>query len=448
MVFFALIPALVGIVVFTIINGILTKRRNAQKAKALNCQLPKQQANRLPLGIDHIQAFLAAMKNENFPNLAVEMFSDLGTTFEASILGGTGVFTVDEQNIQAILATQFSDFDVGESRRRNANPFVGSGVFTQDGKAWEHSRAMLRPQFAREQVSDLELEEKHVQNLFRVLPVPRSSDGWTEELDIQPLFFNLTLDAAADFLLGESTNSQLSSLTSATNQSEQNREVEEFARAFDISTLGIATRYAFGPFSGLVFPPGWRAANATCHRFVDGIVSRHLSRTQYQDIKPSSPPSSASTPSKRTPYVFLHALATSTRDPLELRSQLLHILIAGRDTTAVLLGWVFFSLSRNPSIYSKLRRRILEDFGTFENCVPESDITFKKIKACEYLQWVLNESLRMYPPVPWNSRVAGRDTTLPVGGGGEVQQRTKNLSRTAICDDGSGVRGYSSLAAV
>lgn len=61
---------------------------------------------------------------------------------------------------------------------------------------------MMRPQFARDQVSDLDLEERHVQNMMQALTV--NSDGWTDEIDIQVLFFRLTLDSATEFLFGES----------------------------------------------------------------------------------------------------------------------------------------------------------------------------------------------------------------------------------------------------
>ena len=64
-------------------------------------------------------------------------------------------------------------------------PSVGDGIFVQDGKAWEHSRAMLRPNFVRDQISDLDMEERHVQNLIKVLPV--QADGWTESTNIQAL---------------------------------------------------------------------------------------------------------------------------------------------------------------------------------------------------------------------------------------------------------------------
>jgi hypothetical protein len=47
----------------------------------------------------------------------------------------------------------------------------------------------MRPQFAREQVSDLDLEERHVQNMMRALNHSIGSDNWTECVDLQVLFF-------------------------------------------------------------------------------------------------------------------------------------------------------------------------------------------------------------------------------------------------------------------
>lgn len=113
-------------------------------------------------------------------------------------------------------------------------------------------------------------------------------------------------------------------------------------------------------------------------------------------------------------YVFFEALAKQTRDPIELRVQVMNILLAGRDTTASLLGFTILRLARDAERYRKLREIVLEEFGTFNE--PEN-ITFMHIKNCKYLQWVLNETLRLYPLVPWNFRVANKDTTLPRGGG-------------------------------
>jgi len=115
-------------------------------------------------------------------------------------------------------------------------------------------------------------------------------------------------------------------------------------------------------------------------------------------------------------------LAAEVRDPIELRSQLLHVLLAGRDTTASLLGWLWFSLARDPIRYTKLRNIIIDTFGTYDESGPEQ-ITFAKLKSCMYLQHCISEALRLYPVVPVNGRRSTRDTTLPTGGGPDGQSK-------------------------
>jgi cytochrome P450 len=135
---------------------------------------------------------MAADKEQLFPDLLVKRERDMSelygrevSTFKNYILFQDVYFTSDPKNIQALLATQFNDFGLGPARIGNMGQTLGSGIFTQDGKAWEHSRALLRPNFVRDQVSDLELEENHVQNMFKVIPI--QSDGWTAETNIQQL---------------------------------------------------------------------------------------------------------------------------------------------------------------------------------------------------------------------------------------------------------------------
>jgi cytochrome P450 len=74
-----------------------------------------------------------------------------GTTFEQTVLGVSSIVTVDPENVKALLATQFNDFALG-LRHDTFYPLLGDGIFTLDGPGWSHSRAMLRPQFARDQV--------------------------------------------------------------------------------------------------------------------------------------------------------------------------------------------------------------------------------------------------------------------------------------------------------
>ena len=141
-----------------------------------------------------------------------------------------------------------------------------------------------------------------------------------------------------------------------------------------------------------------------------------ISRQQHA-ASSSSPPSEESPPEASNRYVLLHELISQTTDPVNIRSELLNILFAGRDTTASFLSNLWFELSKRPDVTATLRREIDSTFPN--NQRPE---TFEQLKNMRYLRCVLNESLRLYPVVPKNTRVALTDTVLPLGGGDEDGQ--------------------------
>jgi cytochrome P450 len=253
-------------------------------------------------------------------------------------------------------------------------------------------------------VSDLEHEETHVRNLLQV--IPRGEDGWTEVFDIMPLFFRLTLDSATGFLFGESVEVQLSAVPGYTpGRRSLLISEKDFASSFDQAQATIAKGARLGDKFWLVHDKQLKENCKRCHTFIDHYVGLALEKKNT---------SHAEKRATKARYVFLDALVESTQDPVQLRSQLLSILLAGRDTTASLLSYVFMSLTQYPYIYTTLRSTIIEDFGTYTN---PKNLTFASLKSCNYLQWVLNETLRLYPVVPANMRRALRDTTLPRGGG-------------------------------
>lgn len=261
---------------------------------------------------------------------------------------------------------------------------------------------MLRPQFTREQISQLELEEGHVQKAMQALPV--AANGWTAATDLQTIFFRLTIDSATEFLFGESVESQLGALKGL------QRPEDSFAYYFDKAQWVCAQRSRFEKLAWIVDNKETRYSDKQVHDFVDRVVSNAL-KAVASGKRPIDE-------EKNQNYVFLEALVSATHDPIELRSQLLNILLAGRDTTASLLSWTVMMLARHPDIFKKFREAIIENFGTYSN---PQNITFASLKSCQYLQYVMNESLRLFPVVPFNRRSATRDTTLPRGGGPDGQ---------------------------
>lgn len=396
-----------------IVYSLATHLIHQRKAKALGCQPPHQQRNRLPLGWERLKRLQAANTAGTLPEEFMAMYQEEGCrTFRGSILGSDVVQTAEPRNIQALLATQFKDFDLGELRRKMFFPMLGNGIFTEDGKAWEHSRAMIRPQFVRDQVSDLELEETHVQELLQHLsPGPK---GWTGPVNLTQLFFRLTLDSATEFLFGTSVYSQRQG-TDNTDANTDSFEWKDLAQSFDTGTTILGERVQLMDFYWTHNPKIFRDSIKEVHRFADFCVQNALQRYYHAKQEPSN---ASSTSTSKRKYTFLDELVKQTQDPVELRSQLLNMLLAGRDTTASLLSWTFWLLARYPAVFTKLRTRILEDFGTFDQT---DKITFASLKSCTYLQHVLNEVLRLYPVVPLNGRRANKDTTLPLGGGKDGQ---------------------------
>lgn len=230
----------------------------------------------------------------------------------------------------------------------------------------------------REQIADLGLFEAHVADLFDAIPNGR--------FDIQPLLERLTVDIATEFLFGESV------LSLRNGSLFSRKEMTHFVEAFYAAEKTTAQSIFYGDLVWLIHDRKFKEQCKIVHDFVDTYVERRLKEEKRQNR-----------------YVVLDALVSDVKDPKELRTQLLHILLAGSDTISGTLGFTVASLAQHPRVFKKLRQIVLEDF--------RGVITLSGLKNCTYLQWCLNEVLRVYPAVPVNFREAVRDTTLPVGGG-------------------------------
>lgn len=339
-----------------------------------------------PLGIGTLFRSLAAVRNRSSLETMLKNFRARGrSTFTEEILGAFIAVTLDPENIKTILATDFSSYSLG-MRESQLNYFLGDGIFTLSGKPWKHSRTLLRPQFSREQIAQIDSLRDHVSSLERILDQERF-------VDIQALFHQLTMDTATEFLLGESVDSLNNSQRDVNGVT-----AAQFVKDYTLCVRWCLTRIQFGPLYWLVTPKEFREAIKRVRKFVEHFVKVALEQPIDQE---------------KTSYVFTHELAKVTRDPIAIRDQALNILVAGRDTTASLLSYAIWHLAKNPKVWAKLREEIAEEFGV-ENT---DSVSFEGLKRCTYLRYVINEALRINPTVPRNIRTAIRDTQLPRGGG-------------------------------
>ncbi|KAL9607967.1 MAG: hypothetical protein Q9167_007164 [Letrouitia subvulpina] len=336
---------------------------------------------------------LAANNNHKLLDLIHRRNQQYGTIYSLKVANMSIVSTTEPEILKTVLATNFKDWNLPDVRKAAFDPLLGKGIFTTDGAEWQHSRDLLRPNFVRNQVADLATFERHIQKLIKAIP----RDGSTA--DLQELFFRLTIDSATEFLFGESTHSLDPRSSSAS--------AARFASAYNNSQHAVGESARLGTWLR------WLRNNRSieddikyAHEFVDRYVRLGLEhrRRNEQDVE-----AKAVEEKEEGRYVFLHELVKTIDDPVRLRSELLNILLAGRDTTASLLSNVFFTLSHRPDIWAKLRAEIA--------FLGHNPPTYAQLKELKYLRWVLNESLRLYPVVPSNTRQALVDTVLPLGGG-------------------------------
>jgi cytochrome P450 len=193
-----------------------------------------------------------------------KFFSGDNYTVEGRPAGQRIILTADVENIKAILATQFQDFGKGEDFHKDWSEFLGDSIFTTDTEKWHASRQLIRPQFIKDRVSDLEVFEEHVQILIKAIAnggvkgapgVATDGIGKGRLVDVSDLFFRYTLDAATDFLLGHSVGSlEVPIQDFAEAFSEVQRVQNIIARAGYVHFHYLSTPYCGRPIQPLPLP--------------------------------------------------------------------------------------------------------------------------------------------------------------------------------------------------
>jgi cytochrome P450 len=200
-------PSVVGIIVlsgvyilYSLTSRLIAYQRRARIIKEKGCKPFAKYPHKDPIfGLDLFKEnvklskeggiWIEFEKRYNRINGGVHTFSQL-------LLGEEIINTAEPENIKAILATQFKDFQLPSRRKESFQPVFGHGIFTSDGPEWEASRTLLRPNFVRNQIADLRTFEDHVSKMISKIP----RDGST--VDLQTLFFMLTIDSGMLKLLG------------------------------------------------------------------------------------------------------------------------------------------------------------------------------------------------------------------------------------------------------
>ncbi|KAK7459629.1 Protein kinase alk2 [Stygiomarasmius scandens] len=380
--------------VYFVVSSLYLSLKHQRQAASRNAVLPPQ----VQLGSFAIIRAVIESFAKGYPgDVYHEWSKTYGNYFGLSIFGESRIMTFEPDHVKAILATQFDSFAKGPIVFWQFGSLLGSGVFNSDGEMWKFHRNMTRPFFTKERVSDYDVFDRHAEDVISAMKA-RIEEGYPVEF--QDAVSRFTLDSATEFLFGKDVNSLSAGLPYPPSVSSpdvlkgfvRDHPSNRFAHAFLEGQELTATRTRYGMHWRLreIWGDEVEKRRLVVDEFVNPIIEGARQRKEQVTGKEKV----------EEEETFLDHLIKYTEDKQILGDELLNMLVASRDTTASLLTFAVYVLSQRPDVEKRLRDEIYEMVGS------SAKPTYEHIKEMKYLRAFINETLRLYPPVPFNARTS------------------------------------------
>src|SRR5215471_2724303 len=287
--------------------------------------------------------------------------------------------------IRYVLVEHPRDFsNRGVLRNDNDDSFANEGLLTIDGEKHRQQRRAVQPAFHKKQVECYaSIINQYTQELLKT---------WYpgDRLDMSRAMQELTLRIVSKCLFSIDLSNQLGPLSdafdgvigSSTSMAEDLLNIR-----IDNPITGYGRRMA-----------AMRQLNMLIYTL---IAQRRDDDREYHDV------------------LSMLRSAQSGGDPdtklteKQIHNHILTFLAAGHETTAIAVVWTIYLLSQYPQIRTKLQDEI-------RSVLAGRDPTPDDLAKLPYLDWVLSESMRLYPPAWLQMRFVAKETELdgvrlPVG---------------------------------
>ena len=246
-----------------------------------------------------------------------------------------------------------------------------------EGDFWRRQRRIIAPAFHHRHLA--QAAEVMVHRARQRVGRWRTPCERGEVLDVAHEMMSLTMEIVAEALFS----------------SDIADSVDELGRALATVTASAGTP---NPLDVLGFPewsPRWRS-----HRTRSALA--RLDRTIYGFI--------AARRGARAVSADLLSLLLAARDEetgegmtdTQLRDEVLTFFAAGHETTALALTWTLYLLSRHPAVERRLHDEV-------DRVPGDGETTFADVEALSYTRMVIEEAMRLFPPVYSLSRTALAD---------------------------------------
>jgi cytochrome P450 len=273
--------------------------------------------------------------------------------------------------IEQVLVLQQNKFHKSELTRRITGRMLGQGLLISEGDFWRRQRRLAQPAFHRSRVNGYaatmtQIAQDHI---------ARWHDG--EERDVSQDMMGLTLDVAVQTLFG----------TTLAGEAEQVGRAMTFLMRYSLRRQRLPVRV----------PESWPTPNNKRAvrelAFMDSLVYRIISERQAAN--------GGAAHRDDLLALLMDAMDEdgSHMTPQQLRDETMTLFIAGHETTGQMLTWTWYALSQNPEVGERLYDEL---HGVLGGRAPE----VADLQRLPYLQAVMNESLRLYPPAYVLARMA------------------------------------------
>ncbi len=256
-------------------------------------------------------------------------------------------------------------------------PLIGESIFVTDGEKWRRQRAMIDPAFSHMRIGLAFSAMQAAVSDYQLLLETKAQTREPFSLDLA--MSQLTADIICRTTFSLPLDSQV-----AHEVFEDFTEFERSVAQVDIMRLIFQPAWSDAPQS-----PEVLAACARIRQHLGTLVDTHLDPdANYNDIASA----------------VIAARDADTGEPFsrdELIDQLGVFFLAGHETTASVLTWVFYILAQQPDWVRRLREEI-------DRVVGDAEISYEHTRKLPLVKAVFKETLRLYPPITFMPRVALR----------------------------------------
>lgn len=301
-------------------------------------------------------------------------------------LGPTRTYFVNHPAlVEEVLMGRYRDV-VKDVATRSLMPLIGAGLLTSDGESWRKQRRLAAPPLQPKRIAG------YVDTMVESSQRTAASFRDCEVRDIHVDMGRLTLDIVGKTLLGFDPRRDADRISGI---------LDDTMRYFDLEL-----RTPLGLLPWHVMTPARRKIRAG-RLELEAMLLRIIARCRRGDPD-------------ETDHLLGRLVHARDEDGEQLSDrqlidEALTMLLAGHETTALTLTYALYSLSEHPGALAKALAEVDEQLG-------ESSATLAHLPRLRYIDAIIRETLRLYPP----AYAIGREVAQPIElGGYEIPQRAQ-----------------------